>query len=131
GSSFSDIATLTAVEFFSKHASEAQGIAIVDGHYHNRTEFDLVLGGASYHRVDTDLIPHGYTEVNIVINDNGTEIPSMMIAGHVGAQISSSEDKELSSTGERDTVQPASGWWIFTTLPEGKTREVRKKRWFQ
>ncbi|KAF9372393.1 hypothetical protein BGX21_004798, partial [Mortierella sp. AD011] len=128
GSSLSDIATLPAADFFSKHASEAQGIAIVDGHYDNMTEFDLVLGGASYHRVDTDLIPHGYAEANVVINDNGAETPSMMIAGHIGTQISSSEDRELSFTGERDTVRPASGWWIFTILPEEKTREKEKWR---
>ncbi|KAF9995120.1 hypothetical protein BGZ80_007599, partial [Entomortierella chlamydospora] len=131
GSSLSDIATLTAVEFFNKHANVAQGHATEAERYGTKTKVGLVLDGAPYHRIHTGSIPHGYAEVNVVINDGGTEIPSMMVAGHVGAHISSSEDKELSFTGERDTVQPASGWWIFTTLPEGKTREVRKKRWFQ
>ncbi|KAF9151121.1 hypothetical protein BGX20_005497, partial [Mortierella sp. AD010] len=131
GSSLSDIATLSAAEFFRMHANVAQGRAIEAERYGTKTKVGLVLDGASYHRIHTGSIPHGYAEVNVVINGRRIEIPSMMVAGHVGAQISSSENKELSSTGERDTVQPASGWWILTTLPEGKTREVRKKRWFE
>ncbi|KAF9992469.1 hypothetical protein BGZ79_003039, partial [Entomortierella chlamydospora] len=131
GSSLSDMATLSAAEFFSKHADVTQRSAGESRSFDTKTRVGLVLGGASYHRIHSGSIPHGYAEVNVVINDNGTLIPSMMIAGHVGAQIHSSEDKELSSTGERDTVQPASGWWIFTTLPEEKTREVRKKWWFE
>ncbi|KAF9173741.1 hypothetical protein BGX20_002238 [Mortierella sp. AD010] len=115
GSSLSDMATLSAADFFSKHASGA-----------NKDE-DLVLDGASYHRTNICMLPYGYAEVNVVIDDNGTEIPSMMVAGHVGVRICSSKDKELSTTGVRDTVRPASGWWIFTTLPEGKTRDKKKK----
>ncbi|KAF9999365.1 hypothetical protein BGZ80_006581, partial [Entomortierella chlamydospora] len=107
GSSLSDMATLSAADFFSKHAGEARG---------------LVLDGASYHCIATDLIPHGYAQVNVVIDESGTEISSMMVAGQFGMQICSSRDEELSSTGVRDTVQPASGWWIFTTLPGEETR---------
>ncbi|KAF9165432.1 hypothetical protein BGX20_000611 [Mortierella sp. AD010] len=130
GSSLSDIAALSATEFFSKHASKAQDHDTGSRHYDGEAQHGLILGGASYHRVYNDLIPHGYAEVNVVINDNGNKIPSMMIAGHVGAQISSSEDKELSSTGERDTVRPATGWWIFTTLGGEKTREEKKTKWW-
>ncbi|KAF9342541.1 hypothetical protein BGX26_007325, partial [Mortierella sp. AD094] len=111
GSSLSDIASLSSANFFANHASGSQG-------NQRSAQDNLVLDGASYHRVDTAKIPNGYAEVDVLIDDNGIEIQSKMTAGQIGMQICSSGDTELSSTGERDTIKPASAWWIFTTLPE-------------
>ncbi|KAF8945320.1 hypothetical protein BGZ46_006056, partial [Entomortierella lignicola] len=81
----------------------------------------LVLDYSRYYSVDTKDIPHGYVEVNVLIDDNGTEIPAKMTAGHVGMQVSTTYDTD-DEIKQRNTVKPSSGWWIFTTLPEGQVR---------
>ncbi|KII90180.1 hypothetical protein PLICRDRAFT_40375 [Plicaturopsis crispa FD-325 SS-3] len=37
-----------------------------------------------------------------------------MVAGLVGMRVSNSGDKALSEKGEKDTLAPVAGWWIFT-----------------
>lgn len=51
-------------------------------------------------RIPTDDIPTGIVEVDVKINDHGIEYSSVMMAGHIGAEI---------KNGGR-TVQPALGW---------------------
>ena len=45
----------------------------------------------------------------VVLQEGGTTL----VAGLVGTEVSSSGDKLLSETGERDTVRPVVGWWWF------------------
>ncbi|KAF8950866.1 hypothetical protein BGZ46_004306, partial [Entomortierella lignicola] len=81
----------------------------------------LVLDYSCYHSVVTKDIPHGYVQVNILIDDNGTEIPAKMTAGHIGMQVSSTDDAG-NGIKQRNTVKPSSGWWIFITCPETKVQ---------
>lgn len=53
-------------------------------------------------RLDTNDIPTGIVEVDVTIDDNGTEYKSIMFAGHMGAEI-----KE-----DGCTLQPTLGWTI-------------------
>ncbi|KAF9171509.1 hypothetical protein BGX21_001821 [Mortierella sp. AD011] len=116
-----DLASLSASDFFAKHTRKNE-IFLSPFDFEEMPKIEnIVLDGAPYHYVTSNQVPNGYAEVDVTIDDNGVAIPSKMVAGHVGIQISSSGDKTLSSTGERDTVGPAAGWWIFSTLPEDKT----------
>ncbi|KAF8977856.1 hypothetical protein BGZ46_007073 [Entomortierella lignicola] len=106
-----ELSSLSASDFFAKYTRKTGDQEL------------LVIDGTPYHVVDTNDIPNGYAEVNVTLDDNGLEIESKMAAGHVGMQVCSSGDKQLSSTGDRDTIKPASGWWMFSTLPEGQIKK--------
>ncbi|KAJ7286452.1 hypothetical protein C8J57DRAFT_1461548 [Mycena rebaudengoi] len=47
----------------------------------------------------------------------GEMFDCVMTAGLVATEVTSSNDLELSSTGEDDTVHPVAGWWIFVQKP--------------
>jgi hypothetical protein len=68
----------------------------------------LVLDGLRYPCIDTGAIPPGSCEVDIKLIDNGEEMDSMMIAGHVGNTVSASRPE-----GIMDTVQPQAEWFMF------------------
>ncbi|EDR13031.1 uncharacterized protein LACBIDRAFT_308433 [Laccaria bicolor S238N-H82] len=97
--------TLSASDFFATFTD--------DGNW-DQNEPTLSIAGARYHLVDSDEIPVGCTGVDVLVDDNGDEIPCMMTAGLFGTEISG----DL-----RDTVRPVSGWWMFekVTEPEEKT----------
>ena len=104
-----------------------------------RTEWpNLVLDGATYHRVDASKVPPGYSSVPVLIDEYGKHVPAMMVAGSVGIGCTSSGQQieqggMRSSRGGRggtrggrggmsgmnsdgtglDTVQPVAGWWMF------------------
>jgi hypothetical protein len=59
-------------------------------------------------------IPSGYASVPVLINDNGHEFDVEMLAGSVGITISNSMDGiATDSEGVMDTMQPASGWFMY------------------
>lgn len=60
-----------------------------------------------------DNVPAAYAEVDVLVDDNGKLFKTLMVAGLVGSQILSSGDAKLSGTGQRDTIAPLSGWWMF------------------
>ncbi|KAJ7644700.1 hypothetical protein FB45DRAFT_784692 [Roridomyces roridus] len=75
----------------------------------------LVLDGTCFHVVETLNIPFGYVHVPVKLVDQEAadpEWPCVMVAGVVGMVVSSSDD------GKMDTVQPATGWWIFRKRDE-------------
>ncbi|KAJ7300898.1 hypothetical protein DFH08DRAFT_919184 [Mycena albidolilacea] len=78
----------------------------------------LTLDDTEYPRVDSDDIPAGYAEVDVTINDNGTEFPSVIVAGLVGMGFSSSRDLAVSKTGKNDTLRPVLAWWMYSKLDE-------------
>lgn len=53
-------------------------------------------------RIDTNRIPTGIVEVDVLINDNGIKHESVMFAGHMGTEIKDGGH----------TVQPTLGWAI-------------------
>jgi hypothetical protein len=77
----------------------------------------LVLDGMPYHRICGIAAP-GYAEVDVKLDDNGEFFDCVMVAGLVGALVSSSGDTALSPRGTDDTVQPLTGWWMFTKKAE-------------
>jgi hypothetical protein len=68
----------------------------------------LVLDGLRYPRIDTDQIPPGSCEVDIKLNDNGEQMDSVIVAGHVGNTVSASGPE-----GIMDTLQPQAEWFMF------------------
>ncbi|EIW81428.1 hypothetical protein CONPUDRAFT_124551 [Coniophora puteana RWD-64-598 SS2] len=73
----------------------------------------LTLDGVSYPRVETGEIPVGTAEVDVKLDDNGEIFKTLLVAGSMGSAICSSNDKYLSQSGQRDTVRPVPGWWMF------------------
>ncbi|KAF9354054.1 hypothetical protein BGX26_008129 [Mortierella sp. AD094] len=68
----------------------------------------LTLGGTIFHHVKTSEIPVGYADVPVTLKDNCTEVKTVMVAGLVGTRVS----------GNSDTVQPQSAWWIAVDKSE-------------
>jgi hypothetical protein len=97
------------------------------------------LDGTSYFRVDTSHIPSAYVSVPVVLDDNGNEFKTKMVAGLVGMAASSSGEQldigrsHKSSVRKRmspkpglvdvtpvpsdaprlDSLQPVAGWWMY------------------
>lgn len=62
----------------------------------------MVMGGLRYPIVDTNKIPRGFVDVEVLLVEEQLVTPCQMVAGHVGAMVS----------GE-NTLQPASEWFMF------------------
>lgn len=77
------------------------------------------LDGVAFHKVEIDDIPAGYASVPVKLDDNGKEYDTMMLAGMVGIQASSSGHLlgGASETG-LDSIQPVSGWWMYEKTNE-------------
>ncbi|KAJ6552858.1 hypothetical protein B0H19DRAFT_1377637 [Mycena capillaripes] len=81
----------------------------------------LILGGTRYPVIDSDDLAAGYTEVDVMLNDDhGRQIGCVIVAGLVGVGFSSSRDTSLSFTGKNDTVRKVVGWWIYSKLEEAE-----------
>jgi len=116
-----DPATLSPASFFSTYTSTeslAREIySMEDDLFHKPPH--LTLDDTPYHSIDSTHIPQGFTEVEVVVDDNGVEFKATMIAGQIGWHVCSSGDTSLSTGGERDTVRPAVGWWMLENEAEG------------
>jgi hypothetical protein len=124
--SFQDPASLSSADFFSTYLNIPAAASTLQSSLSNRfklVEDYLTLDGIPYHRIDSQDVPPGYLEVDVLLDDNGDEFKTMMVAGQVGMRICSSGDKRLLPDGQCDTVQPIAGWWIFTKQSEGEVRE--------
>jgi hypothetical protein len=102
------------------------------------SEDAYALDGTSYHRVDTADIPNAYVSVPVLVDDNGREVRTKMVAGLVGMKASSSGEKLDISIGHKgwvrkgfakpvledvepalgedtglDSLQPVVGWWMY------------------
>lgn len=78
---------------------------------------ELFLDGVGYHRVDTSDIPPGFASVPVLVDDNGTEYHTKMIAGSLGIKVSSSNASEggddAEGEGKLDSLQSLSGWMMY------------------
>ncbi|VDC04763.1 unnamed protein product [Peniophora sp. CBMAI 1063] len=82
----------------------------------------LRLDGMTYHHLHGGAIPPSIVEVDVKVIDNGVPFPSIMVAGIVGASVLDSGSTEVSSTGVRDTIAPATGWWLYTKKGVNKNK---------
>ncbi|KAF9314568.1 hypothetical protein BG003_004050 [Podila horticola] len=87
---------ITAFCFF-----DSDGDSLYNGG-NNRNGSPLTLGGATFHHVNINKIPAAYAEVPVLLDDDGTEFKTVMVAGLVGMRVS----------GNNDTIQPQPAWWI-------------------
>lgn len=71
----------------------------------------LVLEGMRYPVIDTQDIPSGICQVDILLDDNGENLACMMVAGHVG-RIASKQNDTF------NTLQPKSDWFMFVRSSE-------------
>ncbi|KAJ7474121.1 hypothetical protein FB451DRAFT_1351505 [Mycena latifolia] len=96
--------TLSAEAFHAKY---------VHGTDWSGGNLQLILDHVPYHQMDVSDTPPGYAEVDVKLDDNGEIFSCALTAGLIGTQISSSNDKALSTAGEDDTVRPLLGWWMY------------------
>lgn len=68
----------------------------------------LEVDGVEYFAIATGSIPAGYSEVDVIVDDNGTVIQCKMVAGHVGMTLSAKEPG-----GELNTLSPSTQWFMF------------------
>ncbi|KAK3695834.1 hypothetical protein B0T22DRAFT_373112 [Podospora appendiculata] len=97
-----------------------------------RSGFGLALDDVTYGWIDLDTIPSGSSGVPVTVVYYGAQTPTRMVAGSVGIQATTKDDANSSSPASssqpssaqddpgdgpelRDTIQPVSGWWIFST----------------
>ena len=73
----------------------------------------LVLDGVAFNRVFIESIPQGYGSVPVKVDHHGEEIETVMVAGSVGIESSSSGKEMEEGRVGSDTMQPVSGWWMF------------------
>ncbi|RPD58466.1 hypothetical protein L227DRAFT_505146 [Lentinus tigrinus ALCF2SS1-6] len=73
-----------------------------------------LLDGISYPALSASQIPHSYCEVDVLLDDNGTQFECMMVAGLVGFSMSSSGTGQSKSIlSKNDTLSPAAHWFMF------------------
>jgi hypothetical protein len=76
----------------------------------------LQLDGVHYPRIHMNQIPPAYASVPVLLinpMDNGKLIKTTIVAGCVGTKILHSGLTSAEHDGMYDTVEPASGWWMF------------------
>lgn len=86
----------------------------------------LILDKTFYHRVDINKVPPGFSSVPVHIDDNGHEFDTTMVAGSVGIKGTSSGRPLQDGKTGLDTMQPVTGWWIFSTPDAQKNDPVEK-----
>ncbi|KAL8694063.1 MAG: hypothetical protein Q9218_001241 [Villophora microphyllina] len=88
--------------------------------YTNKAMTSLKLDNATYHCIESDQVPPGYSSVPVLVDDNGYEFNATMIAGSVGMKYTSTSG----ANSDLDTIQPESGWFMFEKKAEvGQNRE--------
>ncbi|GLB12572.1 hypothetical protein AtubIFM57258_010256 [Aspergillus tubingensis] len=84
------------------------------------------LDGVQFHRVDFDEIPGAFASVPMKVDDNGTEYETELVAGVIGIQASCGKQTTAAigdAEAQQDTIQPASGWWIYEKEPAAENPE--------
>ncbi|KAJ6526097.1 hypothetical protein B0H19DRAFT_1339031 [Mycena capillaripes] len=99
-----------------------------DGLWQGRTH--LTLDGTEYPVIRQEQVPSGYAEVDVKVDNNGAEIPCVIVAGFVGMGPSSSRDLSFSRTGKNDTLRPVLAWWIYSKLEESEKTNQRERASF-
>ncbi|KAK7052184.1 hypothetical protein R3P38DRAFT_1638342 [Favolaschia claudopus] len=89
-------------------------------HYYWTHNTRLSLDDTPFHLVECNNIPCSYVEVPVKLKEEHSDEtePCTMVAGVVGTLATAS------TGGERDTVQPVTGWWMFLN------REVPRPQYY-
>ncbi|KAJ5899883.1 hypothetical protein N7495_004627 [Penicillium taxi] len=78
---------------------------------------EMGLGDTLSRRIDISDVPSGFASVPLLVNDNGTEYNTMMVAGLIGIQAASNGANHSGSFPAEytdiDSIQPVSGWWMY------------------
>jgi hypothetical protein len=75
---------------------------------------ELRIDGVAYHRVDTSDVPAAAADVNVKLDDNGTEFDCVMVAGVIGTSVADAAATDGGADVQHGQVGPASAWWMFT-----------------
>ena len=89
------------------------------GSLYSAPRHGMELDGVSYHRIESDEVPPGYSSVPVKVDDNGDVFDAMMVAGSVGINCTSSGDELDGGLVELDTVSAETGWWMFESRAGG------------
>jgi hypothetical protein len=65
---------------------------------------ELVLDNVSYPVIESDDVPTGYCEVDVKLDDNGVELPCMMVSGQLAYSVEGEK---------KDTIRPLASWFMF------------------
>ncbi|KDQ09109.1 hypothetical protein BOTBODRAFT_58893 [Botryobasidium botryosum FD-172 SS1] len=89
----------------------------------------LLLDGVSYPLIDSQEIPAGYCEVDVIVVENLVEYKCLMVAGHVAMEAVRSITPTSPEGYSTDTVRPSPQWFIFVKgenmrLPSPQTPRV-------
>ncbi|KAL8790380.1 MAG: hypothetical protein Q9195_006398 [Heterodermia aff. obscurata] len=118
-----------------------------------------LLDDVSYHQVEIKNIPSGCTSVPVTVDDNGKIYKTVMVAGSVGARVTSSgemlDESHVPHKGQSgryeagkwvpdnrkpppptgapglDSLQPESGWWMYDTFEDPKAAEDKERTMIQ
>lgn len=69
----------------------------------------MKLDGVSYHRIESDEVPPGYSSVPVKVDDNGDVFDAMMVPGSIGINCTSSGDELHEALVGLDTVSAETG----------------------
>ena len=86
---------------------------------------DYTLDGALYFSLDKSSIPAGYSEVDVLVDDNGEEFNCKMVSGHVASAVSKAVEG-----GTFDTLSPAPQWFLYVKADKprrGYEEEARER----
>jgi hypothetical protein len=71
------------------------------------------LDGVSYHDVDISDIPNGFASVPVLVDDNGKEYKTKMIAGSLGIKVTGKDNSQAGTEEKLDSLQSLSGWMMY------------------
>ncbi|KAH8795202.1 hypothetical protein DL96DRAFT_1648675 [Flagelloscypha sp. PMI_526] len=82
----------------------------------------LTLDNVTYHILDTQKIPPGYSQVDVKYIDDGKTYDTIMVAGGIGCEVA---DLEMSNgkVKERALLKMTTGWWMYEKADSDEKRE--------
>ena len=96
----------------------------------------LQLDGVSYHRIESEKVPPGYSSVPVKIINNGLKVDAMMVAGSLGINCTSGGTRVGGGSVDLDTVSAEAGRSMFERKSqavlhaEKAEKERKEKEWW-